>query len=64
MRWREYMKQYLNALRVSIFFEPSSTVEDTIQRYFDYRFHSIGVLPLFTFVEYVSLSLYATVLSI
>ena len=47
------MKGYLAALRVSINFEPSTTLEDTIKGYIDYRFYSIGVLPLFTFVESV-----------
>lgn len=49
------MKYYLAALRASINYKPSTTLEETIKGYIDYRFHSIGVLPLFTFVEFVVL---------
>ncbi|KAH9218184.1 isoprenoid synthase domain-containing protein [Leptodontidium sp. 2 PMI_412] len=51
-RWLEHMKEYLRALRSSIGFLPSANLEDTIDGYFEYRFHSIGVLVLFTWVEY------------
>ena len=47
------MKECLTALQVSIHLEPSHTSEDTIRGYINYRFHSIGVLPLFTSVEFV-----------
>ncbi|KAH8756856.1 pentalenene synthase [Hyaloscypha finlandica] len=52
VRWKQNMKYYLAALRASINYKPSTTLEETIKGYIDYRFHSIGVLPLFTFVEY------------
>ena len=50
-RWLEHMKEYLRALRSSIDFLPSAALEDTMQGYFEYRFYSIGVLVLFTWVE-------------
>ncbi|KAL2062541.1 hypothetical protein VTL71DRAFT_6807 [Oculimacula yallundae] len=50
-RWLEHMKKYLGALRSSIGFLPSTHLEDSISGYFEYRFYSIGVLVLFTWVE-------------
>ena len=50
-RWLEHMKEYLRALRSSICFLPSATLEDTVQGYFEYRFYSIEVLVLFTWVD-------------
>jgi hypothetical protein len=54
------MKYYLAALRASISYVPSLTEEETIKGYINYRFHSIGVLPLFTFVEFVILFFIST----
>jgi hypothetical protein len=48
------MTEYCQGLQHAIDFEPSATVEDTISRYMTYRWQSIGVTPLQTFVEQVA----------
>ncbi|KUJ19990.1 terpenoid synthase [Mollisia scopiformis] len=52
LRWKQNMTSYLAALRASMTYEPSDNLEKTVGGYIDYRFHSIGVLPLFSFIEY------------
>ena len=46
------MKRYFAALRQALIFEPSASLSETVEGYIRYRSHTVGVLPIFAFVEY------------
>jgi hypothetical protein len=48
------MRDYLTALKVAVEFKPSINTEETIRCYLNNRFDTLGVLPLFTFIEFVT----------
>ncbi|KAJ9615039.1 hypothetical protein H2200_001113 [Cladophialophora chaetospira] len=52
LRWADSMNRYFEALRQALVFEPSSTLAETVEGYIEYRFHTVGVLPIFAFIEY------------
>ena len=51
-RWVKRKQQYFHALRDTIGFQASATLDETISRYIAHRIYSISVTPLFTFIEY------------
>jgi hypothetical protein len=51
IRWADSMRRYFAALRQQLLFRPAPTLAETVDEYIKYRFHTVGVLPIFAFVE-------------